>query len=126
MLRTFASIAAAGLFVLALPAGAQDKDPAKYPNGPIRIIVAVPAGGGVDTVTRIAAEKLRQRFGQTVVVENRAGNAGNLGAEAVFAAEPDGYTLLASQPAPITVNAVLYKKLNFDPTQFESVAIMTS
>jgi tripartite-type tricarboxylate transporter receptor subunit TctC len=59
-------------------------------------------------------------------VENRAGAAGNIGAEAVFTSDPDGYTLLAAQPAPLTVNPLLYKKMNFDPTQFEPVAIMTS
>jgi len=59
-------------------------------------------------------------------VENRAGAAGNIGAEYVFTSEPDGYTLLAAQPAPLTVNPLLYKKMNFDPTQFEPVAIMTS
>ncbi|HZL61371.1 MAG TPA: tripartite tricarboxylate transporter substrate-binding protein, partial [Pseudolabrys sp.] len=63
---------------------------ANYPNRPIRIIVCVPAGGGVDTVTRIVANGLQQRLGQPVVVENRAGAAGNIGAEAVFTADPDG------------------------------------
>ena len=86
----------------------------------------MPAGGGVDTVTRIVAEGLHQKLGQPVVVENRAGAAGNIGAEYVFTSDPDGYTLLAAQPAPLTVNPLLYKKLNFDPTQFEPVAIMTS
>jgi tripartite-type tricarboxylate transporter receptor subunit TctC len=60
------------------------------------------------------------------VVENRGGQSGNLGAEYVYAAEPDGYTLLASQPAPLTVNGLLYKKINYDPTAFLPVAIMTS
>jgi tripartite-type tricarboxylate transporter receptor subunit TctC len=60
------------------------------------------------------------------VVENRAGAAGNIGAEVVFTSDPDGYTLLAAQPAPLTVNPLLYKKMNFNPTQFEPVAIMTS
>ena len=97
-----------------------------FPNRPIRIIVCVPAGGGVDTVTRIVANGLQAKLGQPVIVENRAGAAGNIGAEAVFTAEPDGYTLLASQPSPITVNPLLYKNMNFDPTKFEPVAIMTS
>jgi tripartite-type tricarboxylate transporter receptor subunit TctC len=61
-----------------------------------------------------------------VVVENRTGQSGNVGAEYVFAAEPDGYTLLASQPAPLTVNVLLYKKINFDPTAFIPIAIMTA
>ena len=99
---------------------------ANYPNRPIHIIVCVPAGGGVDTVTRIVADGLQKKLGQPVVVENRAGAAGNIGAEAVFSADPDGYTLLAAQPSPLTVNPLLYKKMAFDPTQFEPVAIMTT
>jgi tripartite-type tricarboxylate transporter receptor subunit TctC len=97
-----------------------------FPTRPIRIIVCVPAGGGVDTVTRIVADGLQRRLGQPVIVENRAGAAGNIGAEAVFTATPDGYTLLAAQPAPLTVNPLLYKDMNFDPAKFEAVAIMTS
>ena len=113
--------------VLLLASGALAQDAAAtFPNRPIKIIVCVPAGGGVDTVTRIVAEGLHQKLGQPVVVENRAGAAGNIGAEVVFTSDPDGYTLLAAQPAPLTVNPLLYKKINFDPTQFEPVAIMTS
>ncbi len=123
-MRTFlASICAAALCVSA--ASAQN-DAADYPNRPIKIIVCVPAGGGVDTVTRIVANGLQEKLGQPVVVENRAGAAGNIGAEAVFTSEPDGYTLLAAQPSPLTVNPLLYKTMNFDPTKFEPVAIMTT
>ena len=61
-----------------------------------------------------------------MVVENKGGQSGNLGAEQVFNAEPDGYTLLASQPAPITTAPLLFKKLNFDPTKFEPVAVMSA
>ena len=131
-MMTYATLLA-GL-LLAAPALAQDaktdiKSDAKtasYPATTIKIVVCVPAGGGVDTITRIVADRLRQRLGQTVVVENRGGAAGNIGAEAVYGAAPDGYTLLASQPAPLTVNVLLYKKLNFDPTAFLPVAILTS
>ena len=110
--------------LLAAPAFGQDKA-GDYPNRPIKIIVCVPAGGGVDTVTRIVADKLGQRLGRPVVVENRTGQSGNIGAEYVYGSDPDGYTLLASQPAPLTVNVLLYKKINFDPTKFVPVAIMT-
>ena len=114
------------LAALALCAGAAAQDAAaNYPNRPIKIIVSVPAGGGVDTVTRIVAEGLHQKLGQPVVVENRRGAGGNIGAQAVFTAAPDGYTLLASQPSPITTNPLLYKQMTFDPTKFEPVAIMT-
>ena len=98
---------------------------ANYPNRPIRIIVSVPAGGGVDTVTRMVANGLQKRLGQPVVVENRAGAAGNIGSDFVYHSDPDGYTLLASQSSPLTINPLLYEKMNFDPTQFEPVAIMT-
>ena len=123
MRAVLALISSALLFV---PCAFAQNSAAGFPNKPIKIIVCVPAGGGVDTVTRIVAEGLQRRFGQTVFVENRAGAAGNIGAEAVYTSDPDGYTLLAAQPAPLTVNPLLYKKMNFDPTQFEPVAIMTS
>jgi tripartite-type tricarboxylate transporter receptor subunit TctC len=114
--------------LLAAPAFGQASQDgaASYPSRPIKIVVCVPAGGGVDTITRIVAEKLSHRLGQAVVVENRTGQAGNIGAEVVYGAEPDGYTLLASQPAPLTVNVLLYEKLNFDPSGFEPVAILSS
>src|SRR5205809_6435985 len=117
---------AAAVAVLAMsPALGQPDEPADYPNRPVKIVVSVPAGGGVDTVTRIFAAGLQQRLGQPFVIENRGGGGGNIGAETVYTAEPDGYTLLASQPAPITSNIALYKKLNFDPVALESVAVMS-
>ena len=125
-------IAAAGLLLAGLPVQAQQGQraqqvqQAEYPSRPIRIIVCLPPGGGVDTVTRIVADRLQRRLGQPIVIENKSGQAGNLGAEAVFAAEPDGYTLLASQPAPITTNPMLYKNVSFDPARFTPVAVMTA
>jgi tripartite-type tricarboxylate transporter receptor subunit TctC len=121
MSRYLALIATAMALFAAPQASAQD-----YPNRPIKIIVCLPAGGGVDTVTRLVAEKLSQKLGQPVVVENKGGQSGNIGAEAVWLAEPDGYTLLASQPAPITISPLLFKKLAFDPTTFVPVAIMSA
>jgi tripartite-type tricarboxylate transporter receptor subunit TctC len=107
------------------PAHSQQDPAADYPNRPVKIIVSVPPGGGVDTVTRIFAAGLQQRLGQPFVIENRGGGGGNIGAEAAYTAEPDGYTLLATQPAPITSNIALYKKLNFDPAALEPVAVMS-
>jgi tripartite-type tricarboxylate transporter receptor subunit TctC len=123
MWKYLALIAAAGALLAALPATAQQ---AEYPSRPIKIIVCLPPGGGVDTVTRIVSDRLQRRLGQAIVIENKGGQAGNLGAEAVFLAEPDGYTLLASQPAPITTNPLLYKNLSFDPARFTPVAVMTT
>ena len=96
-----------------------------YPDRPIRVIVSVPAGGGVDTVTRLVTAKMQTILGQPMVVENRAGVGGSIAAEYVFGSPPDGYTLLASQPSPITTNPLLYKSLNYDPAQFVPVAIMS-
>ncbi len=123
-MRTITALISSAL-LFATGAFAQDSA-ADFPNRPIKIVVCVPAGGGVDTVTRIVADGLTKRFGQPVIVENRAGAAGNVGAEVVFNAAADGYTLLGAQPAPLTVNPLLYKGQNFDPTQFVPVAIMTS
>ena len=124
MSRHIAWIATASL--LAVSAALAEPDPAAdYPNRPVKIIVSVPAGGGVDTATRIFAAGLQPLLGQPFVIENRGGAGGNLAAEAVYTADPDGYTLLASQPAPITSNIALFKKLNFDPVALEPVAVMT-
>jgi tripartite-type tricarboxylate transporter receptor subunit TctC len=116
-------IAVAGVLLSLSPARSQQAD---YPNRPIKIIVCLPPGGGVDTVTRLVSDKLQRRLGQPIVIENKGGQSGNLGAEAVWSAEPDGYTLLASQPAPITTNPLLYKNVSFDPTQFTPIAVMTT
>jgi tripartite-type tricarboxylate transporter receptor subunit TctC len=125
MFRFIVLVASAAALVALSPARAQQDPAADYPNRPVKIIVSVPAGGGVDTVTRIFAARLQQRLGQPFVIENRGGGGGNIGAEAAYTSEPDGYTLLATQPAPITSNIALYKKLNFDPVALEPVAVMS-
>jgi tripartite-type tricarboxylate transporter receptor subunit TctC len=124
MLKRLVLTAAAALLLATTHAGAQSA--ADYPNKPVKVVVTVPAGGGVDTVTRIITERLRQVLGQPFVIENKGGAGGNIAAESVFTADADGYTLMSSQPAPITTNATLYKHLNFDPTQFVPVALMSS
>jgi tripartite-type tricarboxylate transporter receptor subunit TctC len=113
-----------GLF-LAPAAGAEDTA-ASFPDRPIRVVVSMPAGGGVDAVTRIVADAMRAPLGQPLPVENKAGAGGNVAAEAIFHSTPDGYTLLASPPAPITTNVFLYKALNYDPGKLTPVAIMAS
>jgi tripartite-type tricarboxylate transporter receptor subunit TctC len=106
---------------LALAASAHSQD---YPTRPIRIIVPYPAGGSADLLPRIFAEKLSAKWGQPVLVENRPGAGGNVGAEVAYKAEPDGYTLFATAPGPLVVNQNLYRKLAFDPAQFVPVTIM--
>jgi tripartite-type tricarboxylate transporter receptor subunit TctC len=92
----------------------------------VRIIVPFPAGGSADLLPRIVGEKLAARWGQPVVVENRAGAAGNIGADAVYKADPDGYTLLSAPPPPLVINKLLYPKLTYDPEQFVPATVIAS
>ena len=96
-----------------------------YPSKPVRIIVNVSPGGGVDTATRIVAQRLSERLGQPFVVENRPSASGNVGAEAVFHSPPDGYLLLSSSGSPLAINGWIYKKLSYVPEGFEPIAVMS-
>jgi len=95
-----------------------------YPDRAVKIIVPFPAGGTADIIPRIVGEWLSRKWGRPVIIENRTGAAGNIGAEAAFHAEPDGYTLLASPPPPLVINQSLYPKLGFDPNAFAPVIVM--
>lgn len=86
-----------------------------YPGKPIRIIVPYSAGGGTDLVARAVGQKLSEAWGQSVLVDNRAGASGMIGAEAVAKAPADGYTLLMATPPEIAVNHFLYSKVSYDP-----------
>ena len=86
-----------------------------YPAKPISVIVSVSAGGSIDTIARTIAEELAKSLGQPVIVENRPGANGNLAAQAVARAAPDGYTLLATGGSTLNLNPHLYKQLPFDP-----------
>jgi tripartite-type tricarboxylate transporter receptor subunit TctC len=90
-------------------------DAQPFPNRPLRIINPFPPGGGVDITNRILASKLTELLGQQVVVENRAGAAGNVGAAIAAKATPDGYTIFACGVASHGVSPAIYKKLPFDP-----------
>ena len=111
------------LFVLlvlpASSAGAED-----YPDRPVKIIVPFAAGGTADAVPRLVGDWLSRKWGQPVVIENRTGAGGNIGAEAAYHSAPDGYTLLSSPPPPLVINQNLYPKLGFDPAKFEPVIVM--
>jgi tripartite-type tricarboxylate transporter receptor subunit TctC len=98
-----------------------------YPNRPIRLVVPFPPGGGADTLARTIMPKVEQALGQPIVIENKAGAGGNVGAEAVAHATPDGYTLLYGTNGTHAINQSLYRNLRFDPVKdFEPVSRMTS
>ena len=118
--------AALGVVVMA-PAYAQATSAADYPNRPIRLILPQSPGGPTDIIGRLTAQKLGENLGQTVVADNRAGAAGNVGCEIAAKAAPDGYTLLLGPPGCLTVNPSLYAKLPFDPLRdFEPITQLTS
>ena len=106
-------VAGAAATNLGLVAGARRSFAQAYPNRPVKLIVGFPPGGQVDIIARITAQWLSQQLGQSVVVENRPGAGGSLGAEAVVNAPPDGYTLFFAA-ASNTVNASLMKNLSYD------------
>ena len=96
-----------------------------YPSKPVRIIVNFPAGGVADVYARIIGAKVQEAWGQPVVIENRTGAGGNIGAEAVAKSPPDGYTLNMSAIGPHAVNVSLFSKLPYDPVKdFAAVALV--
>jgi tripartite-type tricarboxylate transporter receptor subunit TctC len=98
----------------------------EFPRRAVKVIVPFPAGGTADLMPRVVFEFLSRKWGQPVVIENKPGAGGNIGAEAVFNAEPDGYTLLSTPPPPLVINQNLYPRLAFDPAAFVPVAVMGS
>ena len=104
---------AASLTLACSGAGAQDS----YPSKPIRIMVSFAAGGPTDSVARIMSAKMTELLGQTVLVENRTGAGGNIGADVVAKAAPDGYALLMATVSTHAINPGLYKNMPYDPLQ---------
>ena len=119
MLRRM-SMAALAVLSIALPASAQT-----FPSKPVHLIVAYAPGGTGDVVARVIAEKLSAALGQSVVVENRAGASGAIGATSVVNAAPDGHTLLVGQTGEIVVNQYWMKGLTYDPKNLMPVALAT-
>jgi tripartite-type tricarboxylate transporter receptor subunit TctC len=120
LLTGFSCILAAA----ALPHWARSAE--QYPSHPVRIIVPFAAGGLVDVFARVVATQLQAKWGQPFIVENKPGASGNLGAETVFRAQPDGYTLLFAPPPPLAVNKSLFPKLGFDPETLTAVSVFAA
>ena len=98
----------------------------EFPASTIKIVVPSAPGATTDALARMIADRIQKKWGQPVIVENRAGAAGNIGAEYVVKANPDGYTLLFSYPAPLVVNKSLYARLPFDPDGFVPVSLVST
>jgi tripartite-type tricarboxylate transporter receptor subunit TctC len=95
-------------------------------NKPLRLIVPFPAGGTADILPRVVADKMHAQFPAGIVVENRSGAGGNIGADDAYRAEPDGSVLLASPPGPVAINQHLYRKLSFDPTRWVPITVLAT
>jgi tripartite-type tricarboxylate transporter receptor subunit TctC len=96
-----------------------------WPQKTIKIVVPNPAGGSADLFPRLISEALMAKLGQTIVIENKPGAAGNIAAEFVYGSEPDGYTLMAAPPPPLSINVSLYPKLNYEPSKFVPITILS-
>jgi tripartite-type tricarboxylate transporter receptor subunit TctC len=120
-MRTIASIGTLLAVALACATPVQAQE---FPSRPVKLIVPYAAGGGTDIVARIVAQKLQDKWGPAVIVENRAGAGGNVGAEAVFTAAPDGYTLLFTAQGPLVVNQYLFEKMPYEPEKFTPVSLV--
>jgi tripartite-type tricarboxylate transporter receptor subunit TctC len=106
---------AAALFALAALSGASSAGAqSDYPARPITIVVGFSAGGTTDIIARLISDELRKSMGQPIIIENRPGAGGNIGAELVAKAKPDGYTLLMGSVGPLAINASLYKRMPYD------------
>jgi tripartite-type tricarboxylate transporter receptor subunit TctC len=115
----------AGAAALALVGADRSSAQSGYPNRPIRIVVPYPPGGGTDYFARLVGGAMGEALGQSVVVENRAGAATIIGAEAVAHAAPDGYTILLGDTATFAANKSLYQKLPYDPQRDFSPVTLT-
>ncbi len=121
MARSITAFATALAAILALSGAAAAQS---FPNHTVKIIVPFPPGGTADAMPRIVADFLTRKWGQPVIIENKSGAGGNVGADAAYHSDPDGYTLFASPPPPLVINQNLYAKLPFDPAQFIPLAVM--
>jgi len=101
-----------GIFVLSFISSAQ---PQSFPSKPVKLVIGFPAGGGVDATARAYALKLSEYWGQNVLVENKSGANGMIGAESVARSNKDGYTLFLSTPSEVALNSLLYAKMPYDP-----------
>lgn len=109
----------------AVPAQAQTDGAAGYPSRPVTVVVPFPPGGGTDVGARLVAQKLSLKWGQPVIIDNKGGATGMLGADVVAKAKPDGYTLLVGNVGTQSVNPSLYKKISYDPnTAFAPISMI--
>ena len=123
--RLAATVGAVAVVMLTMTASITQSLAQTYPTGPVRVLVPFGAGGATDVVARVFADRLQQRMGQSFTVENRGGAAGQIAAAAFARAPADGYTLMFTTAAPITVAPLMNDKVQYDPRKdFVPVAVV--
>ena len=108
LISAIAALAQAGIALAQAPA---------YPSKPIRIVIAYPIGGGADFTARPIAQKLTERWGQSVIVDSRPGAAAMIGTDIVAKSAPDGHTMLLSASSEVSLNVLLFRKMPYDPVR---------
>ena len=108
----------------ALAAGRLAVAQSGFPTRTVKFIVPFPPGGINDVLARIVGDRLQAKWGQPVIVENKTGAGGNIGADLAAHSEPDGYTLLVAPPGPLAVNQTLYRQLSYKPEEFVPITVI--
>jgi tripartite-type tricarboxylate transporter receptor subunit TctC len=123
MKRSVFLLAALSAWALCMPI-AHAQDAASWPSKPVSVVVGFPPGTATDSVARVLADRFTTRLGQSFVIDNKPGQGGSVGAAAVAKAKPDGYTLVVSATAPMSINPYVYPRLTYDPVKdFAAVGI---
>src|SRR5437764_9187781 len=120
-MRTMLRVAAAVAVAAALSSAVHAES---FPGKPIKFIVPFPAGGINDVLARIAADKLQAKWGQPIIIEQKTGAGGNIGADLAAQAEPDGTTIFVSAPGPLSINQSLYMQLSYKPDEFVPITVL--
>jgi tripartite-type tricarboxylate transporter receptor subunit TctC len=121
-MQTMFRVLACLFALLALPALAQAQG--AYPTKTVKMLIPFPAGGINDVLARILADKLQAKWGQPIIIENKTGAGGNIGADLVYNAPPDGYTWTIAPPGPLAINQTLYKRLTYKPEEFVPLTVV--
>ena len=123
-MKNIVATCVAGVFAVLAISSAFPQTP--FPTRTVKFIVPFPGGGINDVLARIIGDKLQAKWGQPVVIENKTGAGGNIGADLAYQSEPDGYTLLLSPPGPLAINQTLYKNLSYKPQEFVPITVVGS
>jgi len=122
----FRVIAAVVFSLIALPSFTAKEAQAQgaFPTRTVKFLIPFPAGGINDILGRIIADKLQAKWGHPIIIENKTGAGGNIGADLAYQAAPDGYTLFITPPGPLSINQTLYKKLTYKPEEFVPITVV--